>query len=68
MNTEYVENGRWVEALALMTLPFNFQRSFLMDAQLMDDIFHHAGDKSADVRYSNGKFIFFNDCCLFFPC
>lgn len=50
MNSEYVVAGRWNEALGLKALPPNVPKSLEALANLMDDMWHYAGDTSADVR------------------
>ena len=51
MNTDYVVTGRWVEAMGLMALPPNIPTSLQHLADLVDDIWHYAGDTSADVTF-----------------
>jgi len=51
MNEDYVVTGRWIEALGLMALPPNAPASLHHFAHLMDDMWHHAGDTSADFSW-----------------
>ena len=49
MNGEFVSTGRWNEALALKILPPNIPQSLQHLTALVDEIWHHAGDKAVDV-------------------
>ena len=55
MNEDYVVTGRWIEALGLMALPPNAPASLHHFAHLMDDMWHYAGDTSADVSHSQSN-------------
>ena len=50
MNSEHVFTGKWTEALGLMALPTNAPSSLKLLAYLVDDMWHHAGGTSPDVR------------------
>ena len=43
MNAPYI--GRWAEALAVQSLPQSLPSALKLDLELMDDIWHYAGDK-----------------------
>lgn len=52
MNAEHVFTGKWTEAMGLMALPTNAPSSLKLLAHLVDDMWHHAGDTSPDVRFN----------------
>ena len=49
MNEHHIVSGRWIEAMGLMALPPNVPKSLQHLSTLVDDIWYHAGDTSADV-------------------
>ena len=55
MNSDYVIAGRWNEALGLKALPPNVPKSLETLANLMDDMWHYAGDTSADVSFTHHR-------------
>lgn len=55
MNAPYLD--RWPEALAIMGQPSNMSMSLNHLAKIVDEIWHLAGDKSADVSLTLAVFI-----------
>ncbi|KAF9955150.1 hypothetical protein BGZ70_010337 [Mortierella alpina] len=51
MNAPYLD--RWPEALAIMGQPSNVAMSLNHLAKIVDEIWHLAGDKSADVSFTH---------------
>jgi ubiquinone biosynthesis protein COQ9 len=57
MNGEYVQAGVWGEALALLARPHNIPESVGYLQQLSDDIWHRAGDTSADLNWYSKRML-----------
>ncbi|KZS11099.1 Ubiquinone biosynthesis protein COQ9, mitochondrial [Daphnia magna] len=51
MNADHVFTGRWTEALGLMAFPPNAPSSLKLLANLVDEMWFHAGDTSADFSW-----------------
>lgn len=56
-------HAQWPEAMVLTARPENIAEHFSNLANLMDTIWYHAGDKSADVSFTSSSYSFF----LLFP-
>jgi len=57
MNQPYIKDGRWSEALTLMAKPQNIPESVGLLQQLCDDIWHRAGDNSADLNWYSKRML-----------
>lgn len=62
MNADHIFTSRWTEALGLMAFPPNAPSSLKLLANLVDEMWFHAGDTSADVSgkwspFLNGQFL-----------
>jgi ubiquinone biosynthesis protein COQ9 len=65
MITPYLDT--WPQAMAIMALPQNSITSLKNLAQLVDEIWYYAGDRSVDVSLENVAFfcfVCFSFCCL----
>eukprot|EP00088_Acartia_fossae_P035897 TRINITY_DN37018_c0_g1_i1.p1 TRINITY_DN37018_c0_g1~~TRINITY_DN37018_c0_g1_i1.p1 ORF type:complete len:298 (+),score=51.33 TRINITY_DN37018_c0_g1_i1:32-925(+) len=57
MNEQFIKNGRWAEALALIANPQHIPTSVGYLQTLCDDIWHRAGDKSADLNWYSKRML-----------
>jgi ubiquinone biosynthesis protein COQ9 len=57
MNQEFIKNGRWQEALAIMAKPQNLTESVGLLQQVSDDIWFRAGDLSADLNWYSKRIL-----------
>jgi len=57
MNSDFVRNGRWSEALATLANPKHVPTSICFLQTLCDDIWHKAGDKSADMNWYSKRML-----------
>jgi len=57
MNSEFIKAGVWGEALAIMANPQNIPESVGYLQQLSDDIWHRAGDTSADLNWYSKRML-----------
>ncbi|XP_057379922.1 ubiquinone biosynthesis protein COQ9, mitochondrial-like [Daphnia carinata] len=51
MNTEHIYTGRWTEAMGLLAFPANAPSSLKLLANLVDEMWFHAGDTSVDFSW-----------------
>lgn len=57
MNSEFIQAGVWGEALALLAKPQNVPESVGYLQELSDDIWHRAGDTSADLNWYSKRML-----------
>jgi len=57
MNETFIRSGRWEEALAILARPQNICMSGSLLQELCDDIWHRAGDTSADMNWYSKRML-----------
>jgi len=57
LNKDLIKHGRWAEALAVMAKPQNVVESVGHLQTLCDDIWHRAGDTSADMNWYSKRML-----------